>query len=282
MKTELQKQNVFSRSMGSRQKVLQNKQFVDRRDSMAAQAKMINQIHGSSSPVSQLATQIRYTQGDIDYWQGGNNWGTQTVGIYTEAFLDPRDPKTGSRTAAGQGIYQNGHYNLVQGHLLNANLGGQAIDENLFPITPEMNRAHSVQIEQQMKAMFLELYGISHMPGSQNRRLCYRVQVDHPNFNDIRPATIGNTSFIIEAFITRNTNPHGNGGETRDPNANHIQLRLHTPADLNQQLAGIGFAPDAGPTHQIGAIVGHQAGGGVIRRINDGGGHPVPGITVAI
>lgn len=41
------------------------------------------------------------------------------------------------------------HY--VKGHLLNDNLGGPGTEENLFPITEKANKAHSAQVEEELK-----------------------------------------------------------------------------------------------------------------------------------
>lgn len=45
----------------------------------------------------------------------------------------------------------------IKGHLLNANLGGPGMIENLFPITSDANTAHSHLVEEPIKANFLTL-----------------------------------------------------------------------------------------------------------------------------
>lgn len=88
----------------------------------------------------------------------------QLVGETMEAWLDPQDPLRGSAPGSG------GNYALypllnalhgvsfVKGHLLNANLGGPGLPQNLFPITTEANQAHSCLVEEPVKANFLALY----------------------------------------------------------------------------------------------------------------------------
>lgn len=214
------------------------------------------QTTGMKENVLQCATEINYQEETIAYWKGGSHIGYQTVGINMEAFLDPQDPKTGSRTRNGSGIYANKRYkNLVQGHLLNANLGGQAIPQNLFPITSEMNRLHSTSIEDFVKLSFITLGNDKQNNPllNSNRRLYYRVQVYNPHLNAITPTTIRNTSFHVESFITDNNNPNGQGGITRDANMNHNVAIINTPNNmsLNDELANMGFGPDPTPTYTL-------------------------------
>jgi len=131
----------------------------------------INTPISLSSQVAQLRnnTEITYQSGTLN-WATQNNGAhvhNQRVGLHTTAFLDPEDPVRGSRTGGAAGIYggagsgnyrvQNSGRNLTQGHLLNANLGGKAQAYNLFPITAEMNRAHSSQVEEVVKSMLLHV-----------------------------------------------------------------------------------------------------------------------------
>lgn len=128
----------------------------------------------SSSAVKQLRnnTEIVYQEGTLN-WQATNAGHfiprNISVGINTTALIDPEDPENGERTGAppANNIYtsppaghfaaQNGGANLTQGHLLNANLGGKAQSYNLFPITAEMNRAHSHLVEDNVKALVLDI-----------------------------------------------------------------------------------------------------------------------------
>jgi hypothetical protein len=246
------------------------------RDSLCCNSSM---DHG----VAQLTTDITYNRGQIDYWAGGAYWHSQNVGVNSIAYLDPTDPKTGSRTGAGAGIYTNSRYNLYQGHLLNANLGGQATTENLFPISPELNRAHSSQVEDHVKSNFLYLntQKANNVLGWNNRRLYYRVQVQHPNLNDIRPATIAQTQFHCTSFFTDNLNPGGHGGVAQDNNLPHLNLVVQAPYNLNAELANINFAPDAAPTYTVGPHPGGVHGPNV-RTVLDTNGITVPNMLINI
>ncbi len=77
-----------------------------------------------------------------------------TVGTEAHVRLDPLDPVKGSKVGSGTGIYKD--YGLVQGHLLNADLGGRAINQNLFPLTYEANKNHS-GIEGEVKTLYRKL-----------------------------------------------------------------------------------------------------------------------------
>lgn len=153
-------------------------------DHMGARALGLGGDHGPAVPVQNKAntgamvaqlrnnTEISYQQGTLT-WRATNNVAhalhQQVVGLATSAFIDPEDPEQGERTGAPAnpsiyttppaGLYANanGGHNLTQGHLLNANLGGKAQPFNLFPITAEMNRAHSDVVEDPVKFMVLRV-----------------------------------------------------------------------------------------------------------------------------
>ncbi|MDR0949548.1 MAG: hypothetical protein LBM69_08560, partial [Lachnospiraceae bacterium] len=66
----------------------------------------------------------------------------RVVGNYMIAHLDPEDPRNGSETGQTEqaGLMRwlgNQEVNslLIKGHLLNHDLGGLGISENLFPLT---------------------------------------------------------------------------------------------------------------------------------------------------
>lgn len=264
----------------------QVRQLRERADGIRQHQAAAAPLQLSSSAPIQLATEINYQRGNIGYrraYNGGNQWANQDVGIDTEAYLDPADPKTGSRTGGGAGIYASGLYSainhqkhLTQGHLLNANLGGHALDENLFPITSDMNKAHSVQVEDQVKTQLLKLHReqVANTPNWNNRRLYYRVQVQHPAMNAITPQNLRNTAFDCFAYIT------DNGGTNPDHAEGNLNTRVTAPYDLNTELAGIGFAPDAGPSYVLGAQI--HAGPPAVHQVNDQHGAPVAGMQITL
>ncbi|TAM21818.1 MAG: DUF4157 domain-containing protein [Rhodanobacter sp.] len=245
---------------------------------------------GAGAPF-QLATEIKYTQDVINYWSGGLHSGTMTVGRIADALLDPADPKTGSRTgpAPHPSVYTNGNWpTLYQGHLLNANLGGQAIPANLFPVTPAFNSQHSSIIEDNVKAEFLDLNAKRNNPfhaaNYVNRRLHYRVEVINGYAGKFKPTDIGGTVFRCTKEYTDN-NVTALGGTGADHNLSHDQLDIQVPpppdTTLNERLDTLNWGPDNAPTYQLGI---HPGGGAApnVRTVLDGGGFTVPNMFINI
>lgn len=117
--------------------------------------------------VIQLATSIVHTPAEI-VWEGARG----IVGKEMEAKLDPNDPVTGSSTDNGDtktaiddkvAIYNRKNY--ARGHLLNHDLGGYGVPENLFPITTGANAHHAQAIEYPVKRALM-LAGVNK---NQNR-----------------------------------------------------------------------------------------------------------------
>lgn len=91
------------------------------------------------------------------------SWGRHTtiVGKKMHALLDPADPVQGesANINADQSPMMDAlraHYvinggDLVKGHLLNDNLGGKALNNNLFPITRAANKLHLMTTENYAK-----------------------------------------------------------------------------------------------------------------------------------
>lgn len=86
------------------------------------------------------------------------------VGIRMKAVnLSKKWLGTGAGTGGGQASLMNrlptdpnlsNGKKYVRGHLLNAELGGRAIQANLFPITAEANKKHQLQVEDKIKDAF--------------------------------------------------------------------------------------------------------------------------------
>lgn len=143
--------------------------IVDNRSQSEDQTKMIKILNNNFAPNAtfdaiQRATDISYNMASINYKYFGLDK-SDYVGVNTEAYLDPKDKKKGTGVGLKSGIYS--HFGLVQGHLLNADLGGEAISENLFPISQELNKSHS-GIEEQVKTLYSKLV--------VGQRLHYKVE----------------------------------------------------------------------------------------------------------
>lgn len=103
-------------------------------------------------PVYQLATKITHTVGTVPF--AGKNY---LVGKKMVASLDPDEVVTGSATTADNYDWMKGiraYYGpagVIRGHLLNHDLGGYGVPENLYPISSMANSEHSDQVEQKVK-----------------------------------------------------------------------------------------------------------------------------------
>lgn len=124
----------------------------------------MNPTVGSTSYV-QRKTDIHHTTQDFKYvpvdklGQTSPSKVTEKVGSTMEAWLDPTDPVVG--TAPGDDHtdmmtslktrYNLKAHQLVKGHLLNHDLGGYGVGENLFPITKQANGEHLAYAEYEVK-----------------------------------------------------------------------------------------------------------------------------------
>lgn len=101
---------------------------------------------------AQLATKIKHTPGTVPF--AGKNY---MVGKKMIAKLDPDDPVKGSATTADNYDWMKGiraYYDkagVIRGHLLNHDLGGYGVPENLYPISSMANSQHSDRVEQKVK-----------------------------------------------------------------------------------------------------------------------------------
>ena len=138
--------------------------------------------NASSSMPLQLKTVVDHTSIDQAY-RSGDDARQQKMGVEMEAFLDPWNPLHGTESAAfvRHGIYVHPHFRVdEQGatamHLLNANFGGLAVDENLFPADTNKNGQHLKSGETEVKNKLLTL----HSSGRHGHRVWYRVQFRPP------------------------------------------------------------------------------------------------------
>lgn len=110
--------------------------------------------------------QAVFTQSSVNYvpqWLTVNKK-QYSVGGKMEAKLAFNDPIYGSSTSQESSLEglmaalkerysQNKDVKLLKGHLLNHDLGGRAIPENLFPITYEANSKHKTHVEHPVETM---------------------------------------------------------------------------------------------------------------------------------
>ncbi len=176
-KRNAEQDSSFEENTGS---TLQLKAAQDMADNspQANQLSQLKQIAGSTQPVAQLKTDIKHTTGTINVDGKGAH---RPVGKGMYAKLDPDNPVRGSATGVNSDWMKwiRNHYkkaNVVRGHLLNHDLGGFGIEENLYPISTKANADHSAKVEQNVKGHLSDLYSktTSQNPGYVH----YRVNVD--------------------------------------------------------------------------------------------------------
>lgn len=169
------------------------------------QAKSTIALHTSppaSVPVVQAVTKIKHTAGTVDLAKVGLA-GKPTVGTKMEAQLDVADPVIGTATgtqwqwtrALRQKFPQAG---VVRGHLLNHDLGGNAIPSNLYPISTKANSEHSSKVEQPVKALLHEAdanvraNNAKHLVKNDvNNYVHYKVTLNEASAGDPRAASFG-------------------------------------------------------------------------------------------
>ncbi len=116
-----------------------------------------SQIPRSGQPVIQLKSEVKYDTQTVGYKDEKGKMRKEQVGKVADAWIDMRDPITGSAPKGQQHdmysclvkTYKKG---FVRGHLLNDNLGGVGAVYNLFPITYSANGYHKNTAEGILKA----------------------------------------------------------------------------------------------------------------------------------
>lgn len=135
--------------------------------------------------IAQLATKITHYTAAYTYHPDPTQTATktETVGSKMEAYLDLSAPIKGSAPGDDQKklmkALKKRHGKkptsscFVRGHLLNDNLGGFGLKENLFPLTATANDLHKSRVEN-----FVKKYLYSPAIGDRRAGLYYKVEVD--------------------------------------------------------------------------------------------------------
>ncbi len=154
-------------------------------DVMGAKAMQMKTVHSptiltgksSNSTTTQLATIIKHTTDNYSYKDHTDNGQkNQTVGTTMEAFLDPNDKIEGSATGGPQKDFISNirktfpNDNMIRGHLLNHDLGGFGVEQNLFPITSYANGLHLRKMEYGVKKALVDAKAAA-------RGVYYKVEV---------------------------------------------------------------------------------------------------------
>lgn len=129
---------------------------------------------------AQLATEIKHTPGTVPF--AGKNY---MVGKKMIAKLDPNDPVKGSATTYDNYDWMKGiraYYGaagVIRGHLLNHDLGGYGVPENLYPISSMANSQHSDRVEQKVKG------ALSDSASNTKNEIEYSVDVNEKGPGDM-------------------------------------------------------------------------------------------------
>ena len=120
---------------------------MDNRPEAFAQRKLQEISRKSNPEPLQLKTVIKHTTNNFKYGPGNSK--NETVGVEMEAWLDPKDKIIGSEPDGQESLMNSlrkatgiSGTGLVRGHLLNHDLGGFGVPQNLYPITGGANGAH--------------------------------------------------------------------------------------------------------------------------------------------
>lgn len=171
-----------------------------------------------ANTILQLKTHINHNTTDFN--TQSQALGNFTAGVGMQAVLDPSDPVTGSATSKATTIKMSNYcalYNpaLQQTHLLNADLGGFGVYENLYPMTAKANREHSNKIERHVKNSLQKAANnfMYHdkMPVDEGTGIYYEVKVDGTHS---RAGLNAGTNLLCEAYFIDDV------GNSPTPNVN--------------------------------------------------------------
>ena len=167
---------------------------------------------------TQLKTKINHSTADFNYAEGKKD----KVGVAMEAWLDPLDPIVGSETDKPQKELLTAVKRkaiatsaMVRGHLLNHDLGGYGVAENLYPITTSANIKHKDFVENAVQKE-LDKANKNTTPSERDKGngkgIYYQVQVGNAQL-DTDSLTANPVSFICTAKELTNISPSKNGNQ---------------------------------------------------------------------
>ena len=194
----------------------------------AYQMAMASGASTANQQLIQRATEVSHRSINQSYKKGNskkNATGTQPMGVFMEAVLDPWNPLHGTESSAfnRHGLYNDPNYSektkkgtkgVTALHLLNANLGGLAVDENLFPGHTNKNGQHLKSGETEVKNKVLTLLE----RGLKGYRVLYKVRFTPPPL--LTPENLDDVPLkLIHYFINPKDKPClGETNVHKDPN----------------------------------------------------------------
>jgi Domain of unknown function (DUF4157) len=158
-----------------------------------------------SNEITQLKTNINHDTTTFDAQSKGT--GDFSVGVGMQAELDPAFPVIGSATSMETtsklgSICKLFNPGLEQTHLLNADLGGFGVYENLYPMTPKANREHYNKVERHVKEALFKAaknyWSKVKIPEDEGTGIYYDVSVQGTHsFSGLKDGTV----FNCEAYF---------------------------------------------------------------------------------
>ena len=214
----------------------------------------LRRIPPGNGGVFQRVTEIAHTP---DYVTVGPSSDTKNyrVGKSMTAKLDVNDPVVGTATGTNWTWmqYLRKQYpraGVVRGHLLNHDLGGYAVDINLYPISTQANADHSEHVEQKVKKM-LNTQGGKAAAKQAYKRVFYSVTVAETTAHDPSEAKFdcawkledgtGAVTKSIESKLSHTGKYRKTGSESAHPKWHHGKRKgamdITTAAGLGGKIA---------------------------------------------
>ncbi len=222
----------------------------------------LRRIPPGNGGVFQRATEIAHTPDYVTVGPPSDRKNYQ-VGKTMTAKLDVKDPVVGTATGPNWTWMQylrsqSPGAGVVRGHLLNHDLGGYAVDINLYPISTQANADHSEHVEQKVKGM-LNAEGSKAAASHAYKRVFYAVSVAEKTAHDPSEAKFdcawkledgtGAATKSIESKLSHTGKYRKTGSEKAHPSWHHGKRK--GAMDITT-VAGTG-----------GKITHHALGGGV-------------------
>lgn len=181
--------------------------FQDNRPASLIQRKELGFPASNRVGTVQLVTKLQpVSTGTYKY---NNNSQSETAGKHAEAYLDPSDPVNGSgpSSSALPGVMHDlgklGYKSMIKGHLLNGQLGGPGVAENLFPITSSANSKHKNFAENVVK---------QHIAYGGHHGIYYSVEVTDAHYTTKNP--VG--KFTCEAYYWDQSKGHNHSAVNKN------------------------------------------------------------------
>ncbi|HTR00566.1 MAG TPA: hypothetical protein VMH83_11270 [Candidatus Acidoferrum sp.] len=152
-----------------------------------------------------------------------NQWNKEVAGLSAWAYLDPGNPQHGSGPA-DSALHDSmadlsglGYRSMIKGHLINGQLGGPGIAQNLFPITSQANTKHKNFAENVVKS---EVMKRKHT----GMGIYYHVEVT----DSARSSASPSAAFTCEAYEWNVSGGHNSSAvNTKNPVLRPLDIESH-------------------------------------------------------